>query len=1109
MNFFKTRLASKILLAFVLLWGTPATAQNTFNLRHLGIDDGLSQGTVTSILQDSLGVFWFATKDGLNKYNGYSFTVFRNDPQNPYSISQNFIQSIDLDRDGNLWALSNSSLDRFDPRSERFAKVELKLTAESRNSFLPLNYFQIDKSDPKGDVIYIGSGIGLLKYEINTKKTSIVYRLSHSNSRILKISTIYIDREANVWFGTDDANLGKYNPRTGKTEIFNLEPGSDAGAKSVAVTSILQIDEGSLLVSTNRQIYLKPKNEDSFRPLPHPNDFSPLLSAFYSIVQDREGEIYVAVAASGVYSLNLHTMQWQKLRAFKNEKIEEYLKFPYTLMLDRSDNIWVGLNGYGLIIFPKAQNRFNLVGGLRNDVDFRSIRSFYPINDSTVYIGGYNVFARFNPTTGIAENLPVVNLSKNEFNKNIYAILPNKVDGGKSFWLSTEGDGLYQYFPDQNRIRKITQRNNNKKINLVIYAFEILQDEDNLLWIATQNGLVVYNPETDLFDGFSDKSENEKILSNDQIASLMLDEKGYLWVGTEQNGLFRFNKKTGKIDKLNITIDKNQLITNGAIKSIFTDVNSQIWLGTSKGLVKFVEGGKSVLYTVKNGLPNEMVYGIVPDDSGFLWLSTNKGISKFNPKTESFKNFSVDDGLQSNEFNSGAFAKSPNGTIFFGGVSGFNFFKPNDIKILTTPPNVVVRSISLFSHTVLLTPGIENSVLDTSSIYKKHISLNYNQNDITFELAGIDVNSNGKILYSYKLEGYNEEFSQPSPNRLVTFTNLPSGEYTLLVKVANKDLIWSKETALMNITIATPFWKTWWFSLLLVFLTLFIIYSLYIYRVKAIQLRNEKLEAIIQLRTKELEAYKNELLERKEELETTNASLTEANNSKDRFFSMFAHDLKSPFSAILGYLDILTNDYDDLSEQDKRYFTGSIAQVAKNLFLFIENVLDLFRIELGRISFEPEYFSPAGKIASLLDLLRLNLEEKRLNTVNEIPDDLVIFADVHMFQTIVQNLVANAIKFSEEGGDIIISARINNNMAEFAVTDSGVGIPQEAADRLFDKSSVLTTEGTKQEKGTGLGLTICKDFTERNGGTIRMVSQPGVGSSFLFTLPLKEVNSKA
>ena len=309
---------------------------------------------------------------------------------------------------------------------------------------------------------------------------------------------------------------------------------------------------------------------------------------------------------------------------------------------------------------------------------------------------------------------------------------------------------------------------------------------------------------------------------------------------------------------------------------------------------------------------------------------------------------------------------------------------------------------------------------------------------------------------------------------------------------------------MISIEITPPFWETWWFMILLISAILIAIFGTYLYRVRAIKLQNAKLEALIKERTRELEDYKDQLIERQKELETSNSALEEANRQKDRFFSMFAHDLKSPFSAILGYLDILHNDYKELSENERLEFIGSVTQVSKNLFLFVENVLDLFRIELGRVVFAPEYFPPQPKIDPVIDILSLNLSEKQLEVAKDIPHDLIIYSDPHMFRTIVQNLLANAIKYSNPGGQILITAEAREDYAGFSVSDSGVGMSSEECARLFQNNGVYSKEGTKKEKGTGLGLMICKDFVERNGGRISVTSEQGVGTTFSFTLPLRK-----
>lgn len=1094
-----------VVVLLLMLAQTEVVSQRRVFLRHISIDDGLSQGTVQKMLQDKKGFFWFATKDGLNKFDGYTFKVYKNEPGNPKSLSQNWIQTIELDRNEDIWVATKTGFEFFSQLTEQFSRISIDIKGVPDDRIYPLYSIREDTVVSKGDHLYIGTTYGLLRYNKLTKKTDVIYKLEQPPNLVINISAVFIDNRGNVWFGTNKNLIGSYDPVANKVTKYDLKKSAPYIPGSDYVAGIEQDAKGRIIAVTNCYIWVKEPGSMTFSMLKSPLEPGRDIGYISSMVVNPAGGIYVGISEKGLFSYTFESGIWQEIIPQENDKIRAYLRHPGTLTVSRSGNLWIGLNGYGAMVLAKGQNRFERISGMNGSTNIRSLRGFLPFNDTTVYLGGYSLFATFNPKTRVAKTIrEKFILDGIYFNDNIYQISLNKSDGGKSLWMTSEGDRLYKYIIAEDRIERVPFDDKAPGVNSTGYFFQFVQDENNTLWITTETGVVNYNPANGKWHGFPGNSSLEKILRTERIVYIAIDKKGRLLIGSDRNGLFIYDRKAGIITRS--FFDKRREGTDFApsIRSIFIDSKGNTWLGTSNGLVKFNEKGRSISYTVANGLPNDMVYGILEDRSGKLWLSTNKGISRFDPVKEEFVNFTVDDGLQSNEFNTAAFASSPDGTFYFGGIEGFNMFDPLSVKILDRVPGIALTGLKLFSRDIPLQPGVEGALLDTSLVFKKFLRLDHDKNDLTFELSGLDFNSNSRILYSFKLEGYSKEWSVPSFNRIVNFTNLSPGTYTLMVKVANKDGIWSGETALISIEITPPFWETWWFMLLLIAAILIAIFGTYLYRVRAIQLQNEKLEALIKVRTHELEEYKDQLIERQKDLETSNSALEEANRQKDRFFSMFAHDVKSPFSAILGYLDILHNDYKELSEHERLEFIGSVTQVSKNLFLFVENVLDLFRIELGRVIFAPEYFPPQPKIDPIIDVLSLNLIEKQLEVTKDIPNDLIVYSDPHMFRTIVQNLLANAIKYSNPGGQILIAAEVKGDYAEFSVSDSGVGMTHAECARLFHKNDVYSKEGTKKEQGTGLGLMICKDFVERNGGKISVASEEGVGTTFMFTIPVRK-----
>jgi signal transduction histidine kinase len=564
---------------------------------------------------------------------------------------------------------------------------------------------------------------------------------------------------------------------------------------------------------------------------------------------------------------------------------------------------------------------------------------------------------------------------------------------------------------------------------------------------------------------------------------------------TEKNGIVKFDLASKKFSTFLSTTTKGARLPSNDVRTIYIKDEKVYYVGTSLGLSVFdSESGNIKSYTKENGLPNEMIYGIIEDNKGKLWISTNAGLSRFDPVTNSFANYSQSEGLQGSEYNTKAYLKLKNKNFVFGGVNGFNIVDPLIVDKTNLIPDMAITGFSLFSREVPVGEYKGKIILDSVIHMKKVIYLDYNENSISFEFTALNFNVNSTTRYSYILEGFEDDWTVPSTERKAVYTNLNAGEYRFAVAAINRDGSRSKNVAELIIIISPPFWRTTWFRILSLIIIIGIFYFGYKYKTNSIRKRNDELENLVEKRTIQLESKKNEL-------EQKNRELIEANASKNRFFSMFSHDLRSPFSAILGYLQILDEDFDELSKSDRTYYFQSLYTVSRNLFSTIENVFNWFRIETGRINEEPKLLLLEQSVKETVDILIANITLKKIEIVVEVEQGTRVWADPVMLKTILQNLISNAIKFSDEEGIISISSDSKDGMVAVSVSDSGRGMSEEDLAKLFDKKVIFTTEGTQQEKGSGLGLLICKEFVEKCGGTITVTSSRDDGTSFTFTLP--------
>jgi signal transduction histidine kinase len=481
---------------------------------------------------------------------------------------------------------------------------------------------------------------------------------------------------------------------------------------------------------------------------------------------------------------------------------------------------------------------------------------------------------------------------------------------------------------------------------------------------------------------------------------------------------------------------------------------------------------------MKDGLPNNVIYAILSDDNGCLWMSTNYGISRFNPEDESFQNYSMSDGLIANEFNQSAFCKSKTGELYFGSNNGFLAFHPDSIVSTPFHPPVVLTDFLIFNKSVPIGP---------SSPLKKHISetesieLSYRDNVFSFEFAALDYQTPLKNRYAYRMEGFDKTWNEIGTHRRATYTNLPPGEYVFRVKEAGADGCWNENEASVNLTIVPPFWQTWWFKICVLLALVFVILAGYQFRVRNIEHQKKRLEGQVAERTRELH---------------------ELNATKDKFFSIVAHDLKGALSVQVSGSRLLHDHIDGLDKETIKTIAQELKVNTSHLVKLLENLLHWSRIQMGRMEHKPDDLDMHEVVDACFQLLRKNAEEKQIRLTSNVSEGTHVHADRNMTQSLVQNLISNAIKFTDADGNVSVTARPAGSAMAFTVSDSGVGIPEENVNKLFRLDGQFTTPGTRDEKGSGLGLILCKEFVEKNGGTIQVQSRPGSGTSVTFTLPL-------
>lgn len=823
----------------------PVYAQaDTPRFETISTEQGLSQSTVHAILQDQQGFMWFGTEGGLNKFDGYSFTVYKHDPDNSQSLSDNLIQSMYEDRDGLLWIGTSVGLDRFDPKNGTFLHYPQDFTGspDLSGQLIPVIF------QAQSGILWVGiNGGGLAALNLTTNQFTI-YKHSPEDPQSLSsnsIDTIYEDQSGELWIGTD-AGLDLYDKTTAKfVPYFQQVTSSSPIIGDVAVFAIYEDGQGTLWFGTKNGLYQWNRAEDQFSVYRHdPNDLNSLSDdSVTCILEDSRGVLWLGTR-TGLDQFDKTQNHFIHYAHNPNDLHSLTSDSIRSIYEDRSGVLWIGTSG-GLNKYAPANQKFTLYQnhpGLLNSLSDNNIWSIYEDHTGSLWVGtffaGLNRLYRQSGTVTVYQNNPAdpTSLSSNE----IRAI---SEDHNGYLWVGMERGGLDRFDPNTETF--IHYRHNNTDPGSLSQddVFSIYEDNQGRLWIGTQRGgLDQLNQATGIFSHYQHDANDPLSLSDNDVRAIHEDSTGVLWVGTF-GGIDLLDDQTNHFTIYHHDPKNPQSLSNDMVSCIFEDQEGTIWVGTfGGGLNRFDRTTRSFThYTSKDGLPDDTVYGILADTNGALWLSTNKGLSKFDPAAKTFRNYDISDGLQGDQFNPAAFFLSKNGEIFFGGTQGLNAFHPEQVMDNPVPPPIVITAFQKFNQTI-----------QTDLASNETIQLSYKDTFISFEFAALDYNAPGKNLYAYQLEGVDKDWVYAGTRRYASYTNLHGGDYIFRVKASNNDGVWNSEGTAIRIHITPPFWQTWWFIGLVCLVAGAGAFGGYRLRVRDVEARNRELVKKVEQRTHEL-----------------------------------------------------------------------------------------------------------------------------------------------------------------------------------------------------------------------------------------------------------------
>jgi signal transduction histidine kinase/ligand-binding sensor domain-containing protein/DNA-binding response OmpR family regulator len=1075
-----------ILLIFWNIFPLKSLAQD-IRFKHLTINDGLSQNLVLSIAQDKEGFMWFGTKDGLNKYDGYNFTVFQNEPNNPNSISSNNITTLFTDKNGKLWIGTEEGIvNVYNNATQSFQRILLSIANSKNKNNETISAFKQTKT---GD-IWIGTiGNGLFKIPFENQKYVLKKLKQYKNEQLCSnvIKKILIDDEGIIWIGTDKG-LNRMDSKTKLISSFCFDikhPNAPGSGTDFSISAIAKADTNNLWLGTRSGLVKFNTIDNSYKVFPHHlSIFRYGWGEINEITQDKQGDLWLATPGE----LMRFDTKILKYESVKNDPLKpESISYNgiSSLFLDRTNILWIGTSGMGIDYYDPKVNRFGLLR--RNNtsnsrVTGFSIRSVLEESERYVWISA-EVLYRWDRKTGELKSFETSSLNLNDFgNTNIWSMIKS-VDG-KLWFASTEG--LFVYNPKNEN--SIQFKHDPKNPNGIPYkgVSSVFEDKNGVIWIVTENHLSkMTSREKGVFKHYKLANNPKNNFTNRCV--IYEDDKNQLWLGTK-NGLLVFDKNKELFYSYQNNPKIPNSLSNNQVNSIFPDpINPQkfLWIGTSGGLNLFDINKQSFIhFTKKEGLPNNVIYGISSDSQGNLWLSTNKGISKYHLKTKKIRNYDVEDGLQSNEFNTGAVFKGSKGELFFGGIKGLNYFFPDQINDNLFQPTMGITSIKVYSQSKKKNEIAE--IKEISIIRNEKITFMPSDEIIIFEFAALDFSSPAKNKYAYRLENFNENWIYLNNTRTATFTHLPSGNYTLNVKGSNNDGVWNENGISVPFRVL-PHWSGTWMAITMyLLLFMLLLYFIRWYEMKRIKMKND-----LALEQKEYNTLKV------------------LDQLKSRFFANISHEFRTPLTLISCYAE---NLMDALPTIYLKKQVEGIDQNAKSLLKLINELLDISKLEAGKMTLK---FSQQNIVLFLKNLFFSveSFSEKRHISLNFISDEVDIQAvfDEEKMEKIIMNIVSNALKFTPENGEITLTIQRNNNgRLTICICDTGIGIEEEAISNIFDRFYQADNSDTRLHEGTGIGLALVKELVELHDGNVKVFRNESLtgqaGTTFSIDIPIGAVS---
>lgn len=1117
-----------LLITFIVLSGsliTPSQAQHrNLKFEHIGSDAGLSHSNILCILQDSRGFMWFGTRNGLNKYDGYMFTLYKNNAADSTTISNDRISDLAEDADGNIWiATLNGGLDMFDWRKEKFIHYISNPADASTLSSYELRDLT---KDHEGN-LWIGTlANGACMLDRKTNKFIRYVHLPNDPNTVADnaVNEVLEDGDHNIWMGTLANGISVLNRKTNTFHHYVHDPHDRTALSSDNIEKLFLDSKNRVWIGTRNGLNLfDGKGFKSFKHDPD-NKNSLVGGVILSIEEDADGNIWIGTENGGLSILSADNQSFSNYVQDDVDRLSLNNNSIWSLFRDVQGNMWIGTFSEGISFVNREISKFTHYRHSSSPQSLSNNSIWAVLEDSKKNIwigtdgGGMNLFDRkYGTFTAYKHDARSKSISGNY-------VLALAEDITGNIWIGTWGEGITIFNPKNNSYTYLNYKPGDQQGLSSANVWCIYKDQHGKMWIGTYSGGIdVYDVRTKSISHYRNDPNDSQSLANNTVSCFYEDKKGTMWIGTN-GGLNKLNKDQKTFKRYAYSQDLNS-ISNDRVLCIEEDANGNLWIGTDIGLNYFdTKSEKFTRYHIEDGLPSETINSLLLDEVENLWIASTNGISRFSPTTKTFTNFNVSYGLQSIEFKKGGL-KSSDGKFYFGGPGGLNEFTPGDIRHSEFQPPLFLTNFEVFNKPIPISadpsikPRIKQSILATTEI-----ELTHEHSVFSIEFASLNYTNPEHRQYTYKLEGFDKEWTRLSPVHSVNYTNLDPGEYTFKVKGMNNEGVISDHTVVLKIIIIPPFWNTWWFKVFIAVCVVCLIMLIYIFRTQNIRRINHELAEAVKAQTveineknkilyqqrEELAAQNEELLQSHEEIsaqrdlvfkqnemletevEKRTQELVEYNHQLEQFAFIAAHNLRAPVARILGLGNLL--DISGQTDIQREQIYPRIIHATRELDVVVKDLNTILYLKKNSDSVITLIDLPTE-----VDIIIENLAHEISMTKAKITTDFSKVTTIRSvkpyFDSIIYNLVSNAIKYRhpERSPVINIQAEQIQNEICLRVSDNGLGID---VDLFQDKLFTLYSRFHLHIEGKGMGLYLVKTQLAAMGGRIEIESKVNEGTTF-------------